>query len=155
MTQIFDSNPGMVLDLFQHIPEEEKYRHPIGYISYIGFYTTNVDMEGGARLLSEAEEYFKKDRELSPVLKKRIEGELTLIRAYIDFNDVTLMHEKLKKAHELLDGHSYIANKDKIITFGFRTSCILLSDTESCWTVERLEELYPYRENWQRLRRRL
>lgn len=146
ITHIIDSNPGVIQELFKDIPEDAKYRHPIGWIAYIGFYITNVDMEGGVRLLSEIEAHYKKDDALPPAMKNRIWGELTLLRAYLAFNDVTLMHENFKKAHRLLDGQSFIANKDKIITFGSPHILYLYYRDKGklLWTVERLEGLYPY-----------
>lgn len=146
MTQIIDSNPGVILELFQKIPQEARYRHPIGLISYIGFYVTNVDGMKGEQLLTEAETFYKGDVTITPAMKKRISGEIELIRAYIAFNDVTLMHSRFKTAHGLLDGHSFIANKDKIVTFGSPHILYLYyrDPGKLLWTVERLEELYPY-----------
>jgi len=146
ITEVIDSNPRYILELFECIPVEVKYRYPIGYITYIGFYVTNVDKEDGARLLSEIEQYYKKADRISSEMKRRISGEIELIQAYTHFNDVSLMHEKLAKAHGILEGRSFIANKDKNITFGSPHALYLYyrEKGKMLWTVERLEELFPY-----------
>ena len=146
ITQVIDSNPGVILALFEKIPDEARYRHPMGLIAYIGFYVTNVDRNAGERLLSKTEAYYDKDKTLSPAMKKRIAGEIELIRAYIAFNDVARMFSRFKRAHMLLDGHSFIANKDKIITFGSPHILYLYHRDPGrlLRTVERLEEIYPY-----------
>ena len=146
ITGIIDRNPNYILNLFEHIPMEIRYHYPIGYIAYIGFYTTNVDSVGGERLLSETEQYFLDLYDMSPQMKKRISGEIELIRAYIQFNDVALMKERFKKAYEILEGHSFIANKDKIITFGSPHILYLYYREKGklSWTEERLQELFSY-----------
>lgn len=146
ITQIVDSNPNMILALFADIPADVKYRHPIAYIAYIGFYVTNVDMEVGDSLLSEAEVQYEKDSKLSPKMKQRIKGEIMLIRAYTAFNHVSLMRERFKEAHELLDGQSLVANKDKIVSFGSPHILYLYHRDHGklLWTVECLEKLSPY-----------
>ncbi len=146
MVEVLDNHPKFILELFEYIPVEVKYRHPIGYIAYIGFYVTNVDKEKGTELLTEMEQHYQKDDRISPEVKRRISGEIELIRAYSHFNDAALMLEKMAKAHEMLEGHSSIANKDKIITFGSPHSLYLYYREKGkfLWAMERLEEMFPY-----------
>jgi LuxR family maltose regulon positive regulatory protein len=146
ITQIVDSNPGIILELFADIPADIKYRHPIAYIAYIGFYVTNVDIEVGNSLLLEAETKYQKDNGLSAEMKRRIKGEVTLIRAYVAFNHVSIMYERFKEAHELLDGQSMVANKDKIVSFGSPHILYLYHRDRGklLQTVECLEKLSPY-----------
>ncbi|AET66097.1 ATP-dependent transcriptional regulator [Desulfosporosinus orientis DSM 765] len=146
ITQVIDSNPKYILELFRRIPLEVNYRHPIGYITYVGFYVTNVDREKGAGLLSEIEEYYKKDDRLSPEMKGRITGEIELIRAYIHFNNIFLMKGKLTSSYQLLKGRSSIANKDKIVTFGSPHILYMYYHDigKMLWTVEYLEDIFPY-----------
>lgn len=146
ITKFYDSSPDIIQRLFDSIPNEVKYCHPIAYISYIGFYVTNVNIEVGEALLSEVAAQYQNDAELSSKMKERIFGEITLIRAYIAFNDVPIMYARFKAAHDLLEGQSRIANKNKIVTFGsphilytyYRKNANIL------WTVEWLEKLFPY-----------
>jgi LuxR family maltose regulon positive regulatory protein len=146
LTPIIDSNPDMILELFSDIPADVKYHHPIAYIAYIGFYVTNVDMEIGNTLLSETEEKYQRDPALSEELKRRVKGEFTLIRAYVAFNHVSLMHDRFKEAHTLLNGQSLVANKDKIVTFGSPHILYLYHRDRGnlLQTVECLEKLSPY-----------
>ncbi len=142
---IIDNNPMYILELFKYIPIEVKYRHPIGYLAFIGFYVTNIDKEKGSRLLTEIEHYYQNNN-VSLSLKQRILGEIQLIKAYIDFNDAALMREKLIKAHEILGGRSSIANKDKIITFGSPHSLYLYyrEKGQLLWTKNCVEEMFHY-----------
>lgn len=143
---ILDNNPKFILDLFEQIPIEVKYSHPKGYLAYIGFYVTNVDKEEGARLLAEIERYYQDDNLISEEAKRRINGEIMLIRAYIDFNDAVLMREKMIKAHEMTGGKSFVANKDKIITFGSPHSLYLYYREKGKFlpTMKCVEEMFPY-----------
>lgn len=118
ITLVMDSSSKYILEIFEQIPEEARRRHPIGYLAYVGFYVTNVDKKVGSNLLTELESYYQSDNSISSDMQQRISGEIELIKAYISFNDASLMREKLIKAHTMLNGISYIANKNKIITFG-------------------------------------
>ncbi|WP_027399513.1 LuxR C-terminal-related transcriptional regulator [Anaerovorax odorimutans] len=146
ITRIVDSNPNIILELFEQIPDEVKYNHPIAYIAYIGFYVTNVDIAVGGKYLAEVEERYKNDDNISAEMKTRIAGEIMLIRAYSSFNNVFLMHERFKAAHTLLNGESWVANKDKIVTFGSPHILYLYHRDKGqlLQTVECLEKLSPY-----------
>ena len=143
---VIDSNPRYILEVFKSIPLDIKYRHPIGYLAYIGFYVTNVDQGEGVRLLSEIERYYQNDNYISTALRRRIFGEIELIRSYSVFNDASLMQEKLARAHQMLEGQSYIANKDKIITFGSPHSLYLYyrEHGKLLWTMNCVKEMFPY-----------
>lgn len=146
ITEVIDSNPKYILELFEHIPDDVKHRHPIGFLAYTGFYVTNVDREGGAHLLSEIERYYQNDDGITPAMKSCVFGEIELIRAYSGFNDASLMHEKLANAHAMLGGHSFIANKDKIITFGSPHALYLYYRTKGkfLWTMNCVEDMFNY-----------
>lgn len=144
INSVIDNNSSYILELFKSIPEDAKYRHPIGYLAYIGFYVTNVDPAGGAQLLEQAEQYYHNDISIPPAQKKHISGEIELIKAYIGFNDAAIMRERLAKAHDILKGHSLIANKDKIITFGSPHSLYLYYREKGrlLWTMNCVEEMF-------------
>jgi len=118
ITRIMDSSPTYVLELFEQIPEESRLLHPIAYLAYAGFYATNVDRDGGFRLLTELDKYYRGDSKLEPDMLRRVSGEIELIYAYTAFNDAPAMRERFMRAHEMLGGTSDIANERKIITFG-------------------------------------
>ncbi|MDP1465815.1 hypothetical protein, partial [Klebsiella pneumoniae] len=79
---------------------------------------SNVDKEGGARLLDRIEEYYENDENNSALLKRRIKWEIELSRSLLFFNDLEKMHQRQRSAHRLLDGSSSIAHKDMLFTFG-------------------------------------
>lgn len=118
ITPVLDTASQDILKLFEQIPIDVKYHHPIGYLTYANFYLPKVDMEGGALLLSEIEAYYQNDSFTPPALKRRIAGEIELIRHFLVFNDVRKMSASHKKAYLLLDGSSRIANKDMMFHFG-------------------------------------
>ena len=118
IARVLDTAPQDVVELFEQIPIDEKYRHPIGYLTYANFYLPRVDMEAGARLLSEIEAYYQNDSLTPPALKRRIAGESELVRSFLFFNDLRKMSASHVKAYALLDGSSYIANKDMMFNFG-------------------------------------
>lgn len=146
LTGIIDSNPQYILEIFERIPIEDRYCYPIGYLAYIGFYVTNVNIEEGTRLLSHFEEHYNHMPEADDDFKRRILGEIELILAYTTFNDITLMHAHLIKAYERLQGQSLIANKDKIFTFGSPHVLFLYYRDKGKFlrTMERLELSVPY-----------
>ncbi|PKM49403.1 MAG: hypothetical protein CVV02_16190 [Firmicutes bacterium HGW-Firmicutes-7] len=143
---VIDSNPIYIVEIFKDIPIEIKYRHPIGYLAFTGFYVTNVNQEDGAYLLSEIEQYYLNNKSISLEMKRQILGEIELISAYIGFNNADLMRDRLKNAHKLLNGHSAIANKDKIITFGSPHSLYLYyrEKGEFLRTRKCVEEMFQY-----------
>jgi LuxR family transcriptional regulator, maltose regulon positive regulatory protein len=107
-----------IVNLFEQVPLQARYLHPIGYITYIDFYISRVDAEKGALLLQNFENFVQGIQWDSISQKMRIEGEIELVKIYLAFNDSRKMAERYKKAYVLLDGRSRIANPDMIFTFG-------------------------------------
>ncbi len=107
-----------IVNLFEQIPLEARYLRPIGYIKYIDFYISRVDVEKGAALLEDLENYLQGNQWASISHKMRIEGEIELVKIYLEFNDLRKMAERYKKAYVLLDGRSRVVNPDMIFTFG-------------------------------------
>ncbi|MDW7672556.1 MAG: LuxR C-terminal-related transcriptional regulator [Bacillota bacterium] len=118
ITRVIDTAPEEVVAIFEQIPWEVRYRHPVGYITYVDFFVTDVDMVEGTRLLNELEDHYQNDSDLSPELIRKIMGEITLVRSFSCFNDMREMTALHMKAHELLKGRSAIANREMIFTFG-------------------------------------
>ncbi len=146
ITKVFDSSPDIIQRLFQDIPFEIKYLHPSAFIAYIGFFVTNIDIVSGKSLLSEIELLYQNDSQLSQETKQKISGEIALIRAYTAFNDSSVMFDQFKSAHDLLNGQSHIANKNKIVTFGSPHVLYMYyrSGKKLMDTVDKLEALSPY-----------
>ena len=101
----------------QDIPWEIRLRCPIGYLAFIYYYLSRISIKKGMELLEEAERRFM-DSDLSVQEKRRIRGELELMRAIGDFNDLFVMRDRHKTAHKLLDGRSSISHRQLVWTFG-------------------------------------
>lgn len=114
-----------IVQVFEQIPPEVKFRHPFGYLTYIDFYLTRISQTKGAQLLAELDRHFEFDRQTPAGLKRRIAGEAELIRSFICFNDLRKMSIHCSRAYTLLDGRSQIANKDMIFTFGCPSTLFL------------------------------
>jgi len=145
-TKELDKNPGLIVEIFSQIPDAVKYRHPMGYLTYAYNYLSSVDMEGGAILLAQIEEYYQNDESISDAQKKLISGEIELARSLLFFNDLEKMHEQHIKAHSLLEGSSSIANKDMIFTFGSPHTLYLYYREKGklLWIVEYLDSNFHY-----------
>ena len=145
MTEFYDRVPGIMVDIFEKIPIQERYKHPIAYLSYIGFYTTNIDVNHGYDMLADIESYINQS-EKDMVRFNHINGEIELIRAYINFNDLNHMRDNLSKAHNLLKGKSLIASPLKIPTFGSPHILYLYyrSNMNILDTVDQINITYPY-----------
>lgn len=145
-TTELDKAPGLIVDIFSHIPDAVKYRHPLGYITYAYNYLVCVDMKGGAGLLAQIEEYYRHDESICELLRQRIAGEIELARSFLFFNDLEKMHESQLKAHRLLEGSSSIANKDMMFTFGSPHTLYLYYREKGklLWIVDYLDIIFPY-----------
>ncbi|MBS7525359.1 hypothetical protein KHM83_01565 [Fusibacter paucivorans] len=118
ITKVIDNNPDFIMSVFKKIPEDVRFRYPIAYLSYIGFYVTNIDVASGERMLQEVENNLIGTERVSQDLEDRIFGEIELIRGYMQFNDVRKMYEYFKRASLMMGGKSVVTNQNKIITFG-------------------------------------
>lgn len=145
-TKELDKDPGLIVEIFSQIPDAVKYLHPIGYFTYAYNYLSSVDMEGGAGLLAQIEEYYSKDDSIPDEMKQRISGEIELARSLLLFNDLEKMHEQQLKAHSLLGGSSSIANKNMIFTFGSPHTLYLYYREKGklLWIVEYLDSNFHY-----------
>lgn len=115
---LLDAHSPFMIELFSAIPSEVKQNHLITWLAFIGFYVTNVDLFAANDLLEEVREVLAATPHLSEEQRKRVTGEMELIKAYGCFNNAQKMAEHFHRAYSLLDGRSSIADKDKIITFG-------------------------------------
>ncbi len=141
-----DRDPQLIADIFSEIPDDVKFRHPLGFVAYAYFYLIWVDMAGGAELLQQIEQYYQDDTSLPGPFKKRIAGEIELAKSFLYFNDMAKMHELHLKAHKLLDGSSSIANRNMVFTFGSPHTLYLYHREKGKmrWLVDYAEIVYPY-----------
>lgn len=115
---LLDAHSPFMIELFAAIPAEVKQHHLITWLAFIGFYVTNVDQLASKPMLEEVRAVLSDAPHLPERERKRMYGEMELIEAYGCFNDAEKMAEHFHRAYSLLEGHSSIADKDKIITFG-------------------------------------
>ncbi|HBE80145.1 MAG TPA: hypothetical protein DDW65_20540 [Firmicutes bacterium] len=146
ITKIVHRDPRFIVKLFEQIPSEVKYFHPIGYLNYANFYITNIDMKGGVELLARIEKYAMEDEALPPDLQRRISGEVEFFRSFMFFNDMEKMHQCHLRAYDLLDGNSIVASKDMIITYGSPHAIYLYYREKGKfrWVPEYLEREFRY-----------
>ena len=109
--------PQEMLQIFQDIPWDVRMQCPIGYLAFVYYYMSRINIRKGMELLEEAERWFSSS-ELSPREKRRIKGETELMRGIDAFNDLNVMRNRHKAAYKLLDGRSLIAHRQLIWTFG-------------------------------------
>lgn len=111
-------DPTGVSAMIQAIPWSVRKKRPIGYLAYIYYYASRVDIEEGIALLREAERQFMDDPALSEGERRRIKGEIELIYGIEDYNDLYAMRDRHEKAYGLLGGRSRISHNQLIWTFG-------------------------------------
>ena len=111
-------DPKAIKDLCVSIPWSVRVQCPIGYLAFIYHYTTRVNIAEGAVLLAEAERRFAGEPSIPEAEKRRIKGEITLIRSISAFNDLFAMRDIHEEAHKLLDGRSAISHRQLIWTVG-------------------------------------
>ncbi|MBF4695458.1 LuxR C-terminal-related transcriptional regulator [Fusibacter ferrireducens] len=146
LTEIIDCNPKYILKCFEEIPELIKYQYPIAFLTFAGFYVTNIDPVKGLQLIDAFESYFYSYESGDSEIQRIVKGEIELIRGYSEFNDVEKMQKRFKRAHELLEGNSLIANKEKIITFGSAHILYLYYKTKGTMysILDEMERLFWY-----------
>lgn len=142
-------DPQGVLALLTAIPWRLRLACPVGWLAFVYHYMSRVSLEEGRILLAEAAERFAVDPGLTPAVKRRIAGEIELIRGIDTFNDLFAMRERYAKAHMLLQGRSSISHPQLIWTFGSPHSAFqYLRDAGSYEKLVRLVEdnLWQYQE---------
>jgi LuxR family maltose regulon positive regulatory protein len=146
LTKLLDRNPVAMMELFEQIPTAVKYNHPFAFLTYAEFYLNNVNMENGAELLAQIEQYYGDDTAKSSALQRRIAGEIELIKSFMFFNDLRKMHQYQLSAYQLLDGISSIANQDMIFTFGSPHTLYLYyrERGELRWIVDYADQVFHY-----------
>ncbi len=115
---LFRTDPEGVCAMVATIPWSIRLKNPMAYLSFIFSCLYTHSIAKAVPLAFEAERMFMADQGLAPELRKRIMGELLLIRSLAAFNDVKAMSELYKRAHTELGGRSYISQRPQAWTFG-------------------------------------
>ena len=100
------------------IPWELRAQRPLEYLAFIYFCLAEAGDVSAVALLDEAEQRFTTETSFSPALRRRLQGESTLIRSLPAFNDLWAMRDIHVRAHELLHGRSSISSRHMIWNFG-------------------------------------
>lgn len=95
-----------LMDIIQKIPWFIRFLCPFGYLSMINCFVVRVSREQGKRLLEEARHLLLQHIHFTDETKKMIEGEIEIISASIDYNDLEAMLGHYEKARDLLGGDS-------------------------------------------------
>lgn len=111
-------DPEGVSRIMQAIPWSIKKLCPIGYLAFIYHDLSRIDRNRGMALLKEARDRFMADSDITPKVKRKIQGEYELIKGIGAFNDLYSMRDQHEIAHKLLDGRSNISHRGLIWTFG-------------------------------------
>ncbi len=111
-------DPEGVLEIIESMPWSVKCACPIGFLGFTYHYMSRVNLEKGVELLAQARDHFLSHEGISPEIKRRIQGEIELIRGIEDFNDLFAMRDRHQSAHTLLTGTSDISHSQLVWTFG-------------------------------------
>ena len=123
MLVMFD--PAAIKEICTSIPWPIRFQCPIGYLAFVYHYMSRIDLGEGTRLLDEAEERFLRQSDIAQELKRRIKGEIILMRGITAFNDLFAMRDTHEDSRKLLDGRSSIAHRQLIWNFGCPHSMFL------------------------------
>ena len=111
-------DPQGLVTIMQSIPWKLRKQCPMGYLTFICHYLSKVDREAGLQLLEEMERLCSAEEECNEEQRQRLQGEIELILAVGEFNDLPRVFSRYKRAHALLQGRSCIATNQLVWTFG-------------------------------------
>lgn len=118
-------HPEEVQSAVLAIPWHIRHQRPMQYLAFLYYCLAEANDARAVAWLEEAGEQFTRADDIAPAVKARLDGEATLIRAIISFNDLHAMREDYVKAHGALGGRSAIATCDMVWTFGCPHSAYL------------------------------
>ncbi len=133
-----DEDFSRILDVFRRIMEErlpfyfaeERFRmaddmpwrvrlqNPLGWLAFVALYTQMWHDQRTASLLDEAEERFRQAPVISDAMKRRLQGEIEVIRGNLAFNDLEPTIRHYREAIRLLDGPSLFTGNKANWNFG-------------------------------------
>ncbi len=110
--------PQEIMAMAKAVPWRLRERRPVEYLSFVYFCLVEAGDPTAVTLLEEAEERFARAKSVSGAVKRRLKGEILLIKSMLAFNDLWAMRDVHEEAHRLLNGRSAISNRRMIWTFG-------------------------------------
>lgn len=139
-------DPEGVAAIVEDIPWAIRMQCPIGYLGFIHRYMVRVDSEKAAALFWEAERRFSGEDSFSWEMRDTIQGEMELVRAVRNFNDIHAMGRCYEKARRLLRRNSSLVNEDMFWTFNCPHSALQYLREPGAYTelVEVVSQKLPY-----------
>ena len=140
--------PQIIVNAFNDMDNELRLSRPLAYITYLYSYMYAVDVTEGKRLIYEAKTIYGADELLMD--RERILGEIALAESVLQFNDLPVMKEFIKKAYTLFGGTSSgISYSDATFTFGSPHTLYLYHKKQELllFMVESIENDYWYYPN--------
>lgn len=113
---LYEQAPLIISDFFTNTSIEERMRHEKAYLTYIYALIIIEQSKKGYELFSEAKEYYSRYSQNTDYSK--ILGELLIIEAFTNFNNLETMTECYKNAYELLNKCSHIFDSQLLFTHG-------------------------------------
>ncbi len=94
-------------EIYRKLPQETIFRYPLPMLQFAcSFILSGKEAlaKSGVEMTEAFEEHFRQPSSADDDLRRRILGEIEIIRILIDFNDPEKMIEHSRKAEKLLDG---------------------------------------------------
>ena len=107
-----------IIFIIKGIPWSVRKQCPIGYLAFVYYYMSRVNLTEALALLKKAEQHFIGAESISPDQQQRLKGEIELIYAFSEFSDFFSMSAKHQAAHKQLQGPSKISHRQLVWTFG-------------------------------------
>ncbi len=99
-------------------PWRVRFANPLGWLAAVELYSHILHDHRTAALLDEAEARFRQTTKIPAWLKKRLRGEIEVIRAFLAFNDADKMLGHYRAAVRILDGPSAFVTQDASWAYG-------------------------------------
>ena len=106
-----------IFEVISRIPWPVRLRNPLGYLAFVALCLVVWNDARAFPLLDEAEERFEAAPEIPAHLRKRLEGEFSVIRGLFAFNDAWALCEYYEEACRQLNGPSVILSKGTAWSF--------------------------------------
>lgn len=112
---LYDEVFGAVTSL----PWRTRMQNPLGYLVFLAFFLVMWNDSRSAPMLAEAEEYFNNSGDIPEPLRKRLQGELAVLRGLQSLDDLTSVCEHYAEACVLMENSpSAILSKESAWNYG-------------------------------------
>lgn len=115
--QLFDEAPSIIEGIFDMLPIETKLSYPGAYLGFIYQLIIKDKLDKGRILYNEIMEKLQTMEE-GMILTDRLRGELKIIDALLQFNNLTEINKRWKEAEELLEHQPSAIFARTLLTFG-------------------------------------